>query len=70
MLDMKDSEMKVFEGECYTVKAHERSCFFCKHCTDIFYDYTHGPYLLFCDIDCDIESAFKGQCDKFEDDTL
>jgi len=67
---MKDSEMKVFECEYYTVRAHKHSCFFCSHCTDIFYDYTNGPYLFICDIGRDIETAFKGQCNKFEDDTV
>lgn len=67
---MNDSDMKVFKGECYKVKAHKHSCFFCSHCTDIFYDYTHGPYLLICDINSTIENALKGQCDKFEDDTV
>lgn len=27
--------------------AHKNSCLFCKHCTDIFYDYTNGPYMFF-----------------------
>lgn len=26
-----------------------RSCLFCKHCTDVFYDYTSGPYMFMCD---------------------
>ena len=24
----------------------EKHCVFCEHCTDIFYDYTNGPYMF------------------------
>lgn len=53
--------------------SHERSCFFCKHCTDIFYDYTHGPYMFYCELGLDgidepnyIELAFQGKCPKWD----
>lgn len=28
----------------------DKACVFCDHCTDIFYDYTHGPYLICCEL--------------------
>lgn len=28
----------------------DTACVFCDHCQVIFYDYTHGPYLMFCDL--------------------
>ena len=27
----------------------KRHCAFCKHCGDIFCDYTNGPYLFLCE---------------------
>lgn len=29
----------------------DKCCAFCSHCTDIFYDYSNGPYLFICDKD-------------------
>lgn len=43
-------------------------CVFCKHCTDLIYDRSSGPYIFFCDKDLEIspgELEFK--CDGFED---
>lgn len=31
-------------------KCPDTACVFCDHCTDIFYDYTNGPYLMFCEV--------------------
>lgn len=28
----------------------ENSCAFCEHCTDVFYDYTNGPYAFKCEL--------------------
>ena len=42
---MKD--FKAITGISYI--APDDCCLFCKHCTDIFLDYTHGPYLMLCD---------------------
>ena len=27
----------------------DKHCVFCNHCTDIFWDYTNGPYIVLCD---------------------
>jgi hypothetical protein len=27
------------------------SCVFCDHCTDIYYDYSNGPYMFVCELD-------------------
>ena len=29
----------------------DQACVFCKFCTDIFWDYSHGIYMLYCDAD-------------------
>lgn len=60
-----DLEKKVFtceNGRRYLFPA--RHCAFCKHCTDIFYDYTHGPYMFICDLGKD---DFR-TCGKFEEE--
>lgn len=33
-------------GKVYTLP--DEACVFCMHCDDIFWDYTHGIYMLFC----------------------
>ena len=64
---------RVYRCEYYTVKAHPRSCFFCEHLTDIFWDYTNGPYVFFCeqrhmdspDDPNPIEQGMRGECEDF-----
>jgi len=50
------------------VMAPAKSCLFCDNCPDVFWDYTHGPYMFFCDIDADTEDGIKGTCDRFEEE--
>lgn len=52
-----------------TVRAPERCCLFCKHCTDVFWDFSHGPYMMLCDIHEDVTDGAKGQCDDFKEET-
>ena len=55
--------------------AHEKSCLFCRHNTDIFYDYTHGPYMFICEFGSDeekfvvdyVEKSFEGKCPRWEE---
>lgn len=58
--------MKEYKCEYYSVMAHERSCFFCRKCTDIWWDYTNGPYMFFCEDFKDIDTGLNGECDNFE----
>lgn len=44
----------------------EKHCLSCKYCTDVFWDYTHGPYMCLCSIR-DIPKD-QGDCDKWEED--
>ena len=48
-------------------KCPEKACVFCDHCTDVFWDYTNGPYMVFCDISADTEKGFVGHCELFEE---
>lgn len=59
---------RIFRGPGYTVKAHPKSCFFCQHLTDIFYDYTNGPYGFVCNLVGDIETGMRGVCPDFKED--
>ena len=69
--DVKPEDTKTYDGTYYEVKAHCKSCFFCDHCKDIFWDYTHGPYLFLCDEkfgDNDaIRKGFIGKCKSFKE---
>ena len=70
---MEKSEMtRNYKCDYYSVWAHPRSCFFCDHCTDIFFDYTNGPYMWMCELTEDGEDASErvhlgmtGQCTDF-----
>lgn len=53
----------------YTIKASgkqyvvpESCCLFCKHCSDIFWDYTNGIYMVICDSEFNVEIGMSGQC--------
>lgn len=46
------------------VSLPDNSCAFCRHCTDLFYDYTNGPYLFICDKD---NNSNAGTCSEFDD---
>lgn len=32
-----------------TQRVPDKACVFCERCTDIFWDYSHGVYCIFCD---------------------
>ena len=52
-----------------TVRAPEKCCLFCEHCTDIFWDYTHGPYLMMCKIrESCYPEGFEGKCSDFKEE--
>lgn len=46
--------------------ARETSCLFCKYCTDVFWDYTNGIYLVYCALDLDIDIGLSGNCKKYK----
>lgn len=60
--------MREYKGEHFTVMAQDTSCLFCDHCTDIIYDYSHGPYMFFCDIDKDTHTGMEGACESFSEE--
>ena len=52
-------------GPTINVK-NDDNCIFCKHCTDVFWDYTHLIYLICCDICDPVPKCLT--CENFEDD--
>ena len=74
MILVEESECtRVYKCPYYVVKAHPRSCFFCRHLTDIFWDYTNGPYMFFCELhhmeketdEDPIDIGLHGNCPDF-----
>lgn len=68
-------EHKIFElTDGRKFGAHKRSCLFCKNCSDIYWDYTHGIYDIICVIwwnNADsmrehIHLSLVGKCKSFE----
>lgn len=48
--------------------APDTACMFCKHCDEIIYDFTNGPYLFCCVVGGDTDKAFDKdvRCELFE----
>lgn len=59
-------EFKCESGHVYLFPKNH--CVFCKHCADLFYDYSNGPYMFFCDLDTEVDDHHYGSCGRFEED--
>lgn len=46
------------------VEMPEDSCVFCEHCTDLFWDYTNGIYMVFCEEE---KQGIFGGCESFKE---
>lgn len=66
----KEKGLKPYEyGNGHMVGCKPDSCLFCKHCTDVFWDYTHGPYAIICDLQLFEERIDNNnKCSKFEEE--
>ena len=53
-------------GVTYAVP--DRCCLLCSKCTDIFLDYTNGPYFVVCGDHQDIPDGMNGGCKYFEEE--
>lgn len=60
--------MRVYECEYYKVVVPDASCLFCSHCSDVFWDFAHGPYMFFCDAGADTEEGIRGRCNSFNEE--
>lgn len=45
----------------------EKSCVFCQHCTDIWYD-SQGIYMIACGIYENTEYGLKGKCKNYKEE--
>ena len=54
--------MKWYYGENFQCYAPDNCCLFCRHCSDVYWDYTNGPYMFF----CELKKEDWKTCDKFE----
>lgn len=72
-------EHKVFElSDGLKFGAHKHSCLFCKHCSDIFWDYINGIYGIICNINWNdaesmsenIDLSFYGKCKSFAENEV
>ena len=58
---------RIFEsanGKRYLAKPN--SCLFCEKCTDVFCDYTNGPYMMVCRDDRETIAGMNGLCSWFK----
>lgn len=65
--------MKTYNCGLFKYTLPDHACVFCKHCTDVFYDYSGGIYMLICDKENDVDGNISGKCREFEennDETL
>lgn len=67
---MKEYKCEDKYGPGVVVRAPETCCLFCKHCTDIFWDYTNGPYWMFCEKHDNITKVggHVGNCPDFQEE--
>ena len=64
----KETTILTFENGIINteVEVIKDSCCECKHCTDIFWDYSNGIYGICCSCKADPKIGFWGECNKFE----
>ena len=56
-----------YECDYYKCNVHPKSCLFCIQCEDVFFDYTHGPYMFICNKGQDTDMGMNGKCKLFEE---
>ena len=59
--------LRKYECEFYTTMVPPRHCLFCKHNTDVIWDYTNGPYMFVCDVAESTEKGDRGECPHFSE---
>ena len=71
-INVDEKDKRKYECEFYSVISHKKSCYFCKHLTDIWLDYSNGPYMFACNCKdgmTDPENFLYGKCELFEEVT-
>ena len=54
--------------EKLSVSAPETCCLFCEWCTDVWWDYTNGPYMFYCVGNKDTSKGALGKCEHFKEE--
>ena len=62
------ADMREYRCDYYSVMAPSTSCLFCKSCTDVFWDFTNGPYMFLCDAEGDTNKGAVGECELFSEE--
>lgn len=57
----KDYIYECENGKVYGIPYNQKCCLICKHCTDIWYDYTNGPYMFFCGLDSEYANEMSNK---------
>lgn len=60
-----DYVFEAITGQIYGCKPP--SCLICEHCTDIYTDYTNGPYMIICALH--YENEIEAGCKHFQLDS-
>ena len=60
------SEFKCANGAVYIIP--DKSCVTCKHCTDVLWDFTNGPYCFICNEDHPNADGMNGDCKFWEEE--
>ena len=53
----------------WTYLCPDKSCLFCGHCDCILWDYTNGPYMVFCAVG-DPDEGAEGKCEFFTEEVV
>lgn len=66
----KDYIFECENGTVYGIPYDTKCCLICKHCTDIWYDYTNGPYMFSCELNEDTRECINCNSFELQEDTL
>ena len=60
--------MKIFKAVTgLQYMCSDKCCLFCKHCSDVYWDYTNGPYMMICAADHEETLGYHAKCEYFEE---
>ena len=76
--DLKEYMLEdVFPNCGFRILALPNTCYFCEYCTDIWWDYSNGPYMFYCEMEHDengeivneelvAKKGLYGKCELFK----
>ena len=72
--ELKEYLLEDLPGCGYRILSLPNTCYFCKNCTDIWWDYSNGPYMFSCDKEQEVDEdlvwkkGLIGKCEYFEEE--